>query len=163
MTKISTSYRCSPYSKRTFISCNTIKYSNSIVHYFLHLFLSLKIPLRAFQSVLNVLYTVNVQFALMYLNVVVIFLESAKEHLEHIQTVLEPLSRALVSMGLKYWFYLKVSIHNKVHVIQPGSLQNRWKQLILFPDYKTERNWLNYSRFWVSTTYLDNLERPSYA
>lgn len=91
-----------------------------------HIFMNAVQPENApstFQRAIDfILSTVKWWFALVYLHDVFIFLRSVKEHLNHLQTVLELLSRARVSLELKKCFFLEGDIDCCVQVTRPGRL-----------------------------------------
>lgn len=68
----------------------------------------------------NILSAVELQFALVYGEDVIIFFRSAQEHLDHPRIVMGVLSRPRVSLKLKECFSSKDGIDSFCQVIRPG-------------------------------------------
>lgn len=62
------------------------------------------------------------QFAMVYMDDIVILSRSVEEHLDHIRTLLKLLSRAGVSLKLESCFFIKEHIDYLGLVIQPARL-----------------------------------------
>lgn len=76
-----------------------------------------------FQIVIFViLATVKWQFALVYLDDILVFSKSISEQFEHLRIVMSLLSEAGVTMKLKFFYFFTDRIDCLGHVIQPGLL-----------------------------------------
>lgn len=70
-----------------------------------------------------ILSTIKWQFALVYLDDIVMFLESPSEHNEHDHHILTPLHDAGVTLKLKKCELFSNTINHLEHVIRPGRLK----------------------------------------
>lgn len=99
--------------------------------------------------------TVKLQFALMYMEDVVIFSRSVQEHLEHFETVLRLLSRAGISFENPNCFFSEGSVYYLGLVIQPGRLDKCMKATDVIRGISHLQKCLNSSCFLEFASYFD--------
>lgn len=93
-----------------------------------------------FQRAMNViLTTINRQYALVYIDDVMIFLKASKEHLRRIKEELNLLNRARITIKLKKCAFTFYTIDYMGHVIVPGKLHvaNRITKAVKALQYPT--------------------------
>lgn len=71
--------------------------------------------------------TVKCQYALVYLEDIIVFSELAQEHLRYNEEVLQLLKNASVTVKFKNCHFFSASIFSLGHVIAPGKLQEARK------------------------------------
>lgn len=108
-----------------------------------------------------VLSTVNWQFALVYLDDVIMFWRSVEDHLDHLRTVLELLPRAEVSSKLKTCFFFEDRIDYLGHVIPPARLGISTKATDEIHGLKHDTTVTEIKSFLGLVKYLDSLYRVS--
>lgn len=77
-----------------------------------------------FQRLVDVIIVkVKCQFALVYLDDVIVFSSSVEEHIEHVETVLRFLKESVVTHNLERCAFFKDAVYYLAYVIRPAKLE----------------------------------------
>lgn len=65
----------------------------------------------------------ELQYALVYLDYVIVYYKSRREHLDHLRTMLTLLKEAAASLKLKKCWFFEDAVDYLGHVLRPGKLE----------------------------------------
>ena len=109
-----------------------------------------------FQNLMNKVLN-GLHFTLAYLDDVIIFSESAEQHLKHIQIVLARLKQAKLQLKKSKCFFFKQEIHYLGHLLMMKGMDPQSEKVNAISEMKPPKNQKGVREFWGMAGYYRNL------